>query len=98
MSAVFTEIGFYEPNQCHVLRNKASPVFPKAAKDRAKGGLLRYIKLPLDVPSEHVFSKKTCILRLDYAFFNTFSSIIIAHVNGFPCNGFMLSGLRLRTL
>ena len=58
MSAVFTEIGFYEPNQCHVLRNKASPVFPKAAKDRAKGGLLRYIKLPLDVPSEHVFSKK----------------------------------------
>ena len=98
MSAVFAEIGFYEPNQCQVLRNKASPVFQKTAKGRAKGGLLRCIKQPFAVQLEHVFQQKTCILRLDYAFFNAFSSIIIAHVNGFPCNGFMLSGLRLRTL
>lgn len=81
MSAVFAEIGFYEPNQCHVFRNKASSVFPKAAKDRAKGGLLRCIKQLFEVPSEHVFQQKTCILRLDNAFFSTFSNIIIAHIN-----------------
>lgn len=58
MSAVFAEIGFYEPNQCQVLRNKASSVFPKAAKDRAKGGLLQCIKQLFEVPSEHVFLAK----------------------------------------
>ena len=98
MSAVFAEIGFYEPNQCQVLRNKASSVFPKAAKDRAKGGLLRCVKQPFDVPLEHVFQQKACILRLDNAFFNAFSSIIIAHINGFHCNRLTLIGLRLHTL
>ena len=98
MSAVFAEIGFYEPNQCHVLRNKASPVFPKAANGRAKGGLLRYIKLPFDVPSEHVFQQNKCFFRLDNAFFSTFSSVIIAHINIFHCNRFTLTGLRLRTI